>query len=65
MQKIFRLIETPYIDAQTLLGLLSDYQKPREVILRLIKNGELIRLKNGIYIINEKIKNEQCYNHTF
>ncbi len=54
--KILRSIETPYIDAQTLLVLLADYQKPREVILRMVKNEELIRLKNGVYLISEKIK---------
>lgn len=55
MKNIFKLIETPYIDTQTLLKLLSDYKKPREVILRMVKNEELIRLKNGFYLINEKI----------
>lgn len=49
-------IETPYIDAQTLLNLLTDYKKPREAILRMVKNEELIRLKNGLYLISEKIK---------
>jgi predicted transcriptional regulator of viral defense system len=43
------------VDAQTLLNLLADYKKPREVILRMIENGELIRLKNGFYLIHEKI----------
>ena len=55
MKNILKLIETPYIDAQTLLNLLSDYKKPREAILRMVKNEELIRLKNGFYLISEKI----------
>lgn len=55
MKNILKLIETPYVDAQTLLNLLADYKKPREAILRMVKNGELIRLKNGFYLINEKI----------
>ncbi len=55
MKNIFNLIETPYIDAQTLLNLLSDYKKPREAILRMVKNEELIRVKNGFYLIREKI----------
>ncbi|MBA2369351.1 MAG: hypothetical protein H0V82_10075 [Candidatus Protochlamydia sp.] len=54
-KNIFKFIETPYIDTQTLLKLLADYKKPREVILRMVKNEELIRLKNGFYLINEKI----------
>lgn len=53
---ILRSIETPYIDSQTLLTLLSGYKKPREVILRMVKRGELIRLKNGVYLIDNKIK---------
>ena len=56
MKNILKLIETPYVDAQTLLTLLVDYKKPREAILRMVKNDELIRLKNGVYLIKEKIK---------
>lgn len=55
MRNILKLIETPYIDAQTLLKLLANYKRPREAILRMIKNEELIRLKNGFYLISEKI----------
>lgn len=55
---ISRLIQTPYVDAQTLLQLLAVYKKPREAILRMVKNGELIRLKNGFYLIHEKITDE-------
>ena len=56
MKNILKLIDTPYVDSQTLLTLLADYKKPREAILRMIKNEELVRLKNGVYLINEKIK---------
>jgi len=55
MRNILKLVETPYIDAQALLRLLADYKRPREAILRMIKNEELIRLKNGFYLISEKI----------
>lgn len=55
MKNILKEIETPYIDSQTLINLLSGYRKPRESILRMIKNGELIRLKNGFYLIADKI----------
>lgn len=56
MKNILKLIDTPYVDAQTLLTLLAGYKKPREAILRMVKNEELVRLKNGVYLINEKIK---------
>ena len=52
---MLKKIETPYIDAQALLPLLKDYQKPREYIMRRVKKGELIRLKNGFYLIKDKI----------
>ena len=56
MAKILKNIETAYIDAQTLLGLLADYRKPRDCISRMVKAGELIRLKNGFYLITDKIQ---------
>lgn len=56
MKNILKDIEIPYIDAQTLLIFLADYKRPRESILRMVKNKELIRLKNGLYLINDKIK---------
>lgn len=55
MSPSLKYVETPYIDTQTLLNLLADYKKPREAILRMLKNEELIRLKNGFYLISEKI----------
>lgn len=55
---ILKTIKTPYIDAQTLLYFLADYRKPREWILRMIKSGELIRLKNGFYLIKGKIQED-------
>ena len=55
MRNILKLVETPYIDVQTLLHFLADYKKPRDAISRMVKNKELIRLKNGFYLISEKI----------
>lgn len=54
-ETLFR-IQTPYIDAQTLLGFMSEYQNPRDRIRRLVQKRELIRLKNGFYLIAAKIK---------
>ncbi len=56
MKDFLKLIETPYIDAQSLLNLLWEYEKPREWIRRAVKKGELIRLKNGFYLIGDKIQ---------
>lgn len=56
MKNILLSIETPYIDTQTLLSLLTGYRQPRERILRMVKNDELIRLKNGFFLITDKIR---------
>jgi predicted transcriptional regulator of viral defense system len=48
--------ETPYIDMQTLRALLVDYQNPKDCIWRLVKKGELIRLKNGFFLIRDQIQ---------
>jgi hypothetical protein len=58
MHPILRFAETAYIEAQNLMPLLSDYANPSDFISRLIKRGELIRLKNGFYVISEKIEKE-------
>ncbi len=55
-RKIFKQIETPYIDAQNLLSFLESYQRPRDWIQRMVRNGELIRLRNGFYLISERIQ---------
>lgn len=54
MRGILDQIKTPYVDAQTLLSLLVGYQNPRDVLSRMVKKGELIRLKNGFYLIAAK-----------
>lgn len=54
--KLLKQITTPYIESSTLLNLLIDYQQPRECISRMVKNKELVRLKNGFFLISEKIE---------
>lgn len=56
MHPILHFAETAYIEAQNLLPLLSDYANPRDFLARLVKKGDLIRLKNGFFMIAEKIK---------
>jgi hypothetical protein len=57
MDPILNFTSTAYIEAQNLLPLLSDYTNPHDFLARLVKKGDLIRLKNGFYVIAEKIKN--------
>lgn len=56
MHAILRFAETPYIETQNLLPLLHEYTNPHDFISRLCKKGELIRLKNGFFVIAEKIE---------
>jgi len=50
--------ETPYIEMQTLRVWLEGYQNPKDYVSRLVKNGELVRLKNGFFIIADRIKDK-------
>lgn len=51
-------IETAYIKTQNLLPLLREYTNLWAWIGRMVKKGELIRLKNGFFLIAEKIRKE-------
>jgi predicted transcriptional regulator of viral defense system len=56
MHHILQFAETAYIETQNLMPLLSDYTNPSDFISRMVKRGELIRLKNGFFVIAEKIE---------
>lgn len=56
MDPILRFAKTAYIEAEQLIPLLTTYTNPRDFLSRLVKRGELIRLKNGFYVIAEKIE---------
>ena len=45
-----------YIETQNLIPLLIEYTNPNDWISRMVKKGDLIRLKNGFFVIAEKIK---------
>jgi len=59
MHPILQFASTAYIETQNLLPLLAGYTNPRNFISQLVKKGELIRLKNGFFVIADKIKNER------
>ncbi|MBF5059487.1 type IV toxin-antitoxin system AbiEi family antitoxin domain-containing protein [Candidatus Neptunochlamydia vexilliferae] len=56
MRDILDTIETPYVDCQTLLAHLSSYKNPRDWIARMVRKGELLRLKNGFFIITSRFR---------
>lgn len=59
MHSILRFAKTAYIESQNLKPLLAGYINPDDFISRLVKSGELIRLKNGFFLIAENIEGEK------
>jgi len=58
MNPILEHFETAYIESQNLLPILREWAYPKNFISRLVKKGELIRLKNGFFLIANKIKKD-------
>ena len=58
MDPHLKFAKTAYIEAQQLLPLLAEYKNPRDWLARKVKQKELIRLKNGFFVIAEKIEND-------
>ncbi|MBI5346053.1 MAG: hypothetical protein HZB76_02800 [Chlamydiae bacterium] len=56
MHPILRFSKTAYVKSQNLKPLLGNYTNLDDFISRLVKSGELIRLKNGFFLIAEKIE---------
>jgi predicted transcriptional regulator of viral defense system len=57
MDPLLKQSQLPYIEARLLKPFLSEYTNPRQWFSRLVKKGELIRMKNGFFVIAEKIEN--------
>lgn len=56
MHAVLRFADTAYLSSHNLKPLLDGYNNPDDFISRMVKTGELIRLKNGFFLIAEKIK---------
>lgn len=56
MHSILRFAKTAYVESHNLKPLLSSYTNPDDFISRMVKAGELIRLKNGFFLIAEKLE---------
>lgn len=48
--------DNPEIDYQLLINLLSSYKQPRDKITKLLKSGDLIRVKKGLYVLGHRYK---------
>ncbi len=55
MHPILRFAKTAYIQSENLKPLLKEYSNPDDFLSRLVKKGELIRLKNGFFLISENV----------
>ncbi|MBA3284143.1 MAG: hypothetical protein H0U27_03655 [Nitrosopumilus sp.] len=56
MHPILRFAKMAYVESKNLKPLLDTYTNPDDFLSRLVKAGELIRLKNGFFLIAEKIE---------
>ncbi len=56
MHPVLKFAELAYVKSQNILPLLRDYTNPHACIARMVKMGELIRLKNGFFVIGDKIE---------
>jgi predicted transcriptional regulator of viral defense system len=61
MREILDSIETPYVDCQTLLAQLTGYAKPRDCIARMVRKGELWRIRNGFFLIPSRFLRRSDY----
>lgn len=57
MHQILRFARTVYIETQNLIPLLADYSNPYACIAGMVEKGDLIRLKNGFFVIASKVEN--------
>lgn len=56
--KLRQNIRGEVFDYQVLLGVLSDYRKPRDRITRLLASGTIVRIKKGLYCFGEAFRKE-------
>ncbi|MCX6991428.1 MAG: hypothetical protein NTX49_10295 [Chlamydiae bacterium] len=58
MHPLLKFSKTAYIQSHNLKPFLTDYTNPNDFLSRLVKSGDLIRLKNGFFLISEKVKDD-------
>lgn len=51
-------IEREVFDYHVLMSVLSDYSKPRDKITRLLADGDIVRIKKGLYCFGEAFHRE-------
>ncbi len=58
MEKALFQTKLPYLTTAYLLSLYADYKSPRDKIKQLVKNGNLINIKQGLYILGNSYNRE-------
>ena len=53
IEDIRRTIDTDVFDYQQLMDCLVGYAKPRDKIRALLKAGDVVRVKKGLYVFGE------------
>ncbi len=53
IQRVRTAAITEEIDYNLIMGCLQDYSSPRDLITRMLRAGELIRIKKGIYVFGK------------
>jgi len=51
-------IEREVFDYQVLMSALADYRKPRDKLTRLLAEGDIVRIKKGLYCFGEALRRE-------
>lgn len=58
LQQLYNELVGSELDYPFLIHHLQDYAKPRDKITRLLKNGDLIRVKKGLYVLGESYRRQ-------
>lgn len=53
---IRKLIDHEVFDYQTLVGLLNEYTSPRDKITKMIREGDIVRVKKGLYVFGNELR---------
>lgn len=59
MDDYLSFVKTAYVETKNLMPILQGIANPYDWISRKVKSGELIRLKNSLFLIKKKIEGEQ------
>jgi len=56
MRDLRRRVEREEFDYQRLMAALSEYANPRDRVTALLRRGDIIRVKKGIYVLGEELR---------